>query len=78
MPQKQPIKHCHECRHFIPPDPPSEDARCQLAVDSKALTGYTILQSVKFQRSSGFITDCGPGGNYWEAATSIIEEPKAA
>lgn len=64
---KQPIKHCHECRHYIAPNPPHEDPLCKVAADNPSLHGFPILHAVKFQRASGFVTDCGPGGAHWEA-----------
>lgn len=67
MPAKSPPKHCHECVYFLPPEPASGDPSCRHAAETKALEGYPILQTTKFQRSSGFVTDCGPGGMFWEA-----------
>lgn len=63
---KKPIKHCHECKHFLPPERPTDDPACAQAAANSALSGYPILHTVKFQRGSNFVTDCGPAASLWE------------
>jgi hypothetical protein len=52
-------KPCSECRHIM------GQGICTLVDDEYPLA----LRTVTFQRSSGFLRDCGPGGVFWEPRT---------
>ena len=57
---------CNDCRHqieFICPECYQQmTGICSLVDDELPLAMRTVM----FQRSSGFLRDCGPGGVFWE------------
>lgn len=62
-------KQCPDCSFFLTQDDPAAEYLCGHATARRDLEGFPILHTIRFQRSSGFITDCGPSGTFFEPRT---------